>query len=131
MILVTFISIHFVIICDGLLWRTYETHPTFSLKSGCDKPPVSDGRVRALTSSLPPAAQWGRPVGAGFLRARTLLSLCPVGPVHQRWLPFPLSLISGTHLSDPPLPNCLRTNHRGLHAHDAHQGRICPHPGLF
>jgi hypothetical protein len=37
MILVTFISIRFVIICDILLWRTYETHPTLSLKSGCDK----------------------------------------------------------------------------------------------
>jgi hypothetical protein len=35
-IFVTFISIHFVIICDVLLWRTYETHPTLSLKSGCD-----------------------------------------------------------------------------------------------
>jgi hypothetical protein len=32
----TFISIHFVIICDVLIWRTYETHPTLSLKSGCD-----------------------------------------------------------------------------------------------
>jgi hypothetical protein len=36
MILVTFISIHFVIICDVLLWRTYETHPALSLNSGCD-----------------------------------------------------------------------------------------------
>jgi hypothetical protein len=36
MILVTFISIHFFIICDVLLWRTYETHPALSLKSGCD-----------------------------------------------------------------------------------------------
>jgi hypothetical protein len=36
MILVTFISIHIVIICDVLLWRTYDTHPTLSLKSGCD-----------------------------------------------------------------------------------------------
>jgi hypothetical protein len=36
MIFVTFISIHFVIICDVLLWRTYETHPTLSLKPGCD-----------------------------------------------------------------------------------------------
>jgi hypothetical protein len=34
MILVTFISIHFVILCDVLLWCTYETHPTLSLKSG-------------------------------------------------------------------------------------------------
>jgi hypothetical protein len=37
MIFVTFISIHFVIICDVLLWRTYETHSTLSLKSGCDR----------------------------------------------------------------------------------------------
>jgi hypothetical protein len=36
MIFVTFISIHFVIICDVLLWRTYEMHPALSLKSGCD-----------------------------------------------------------------------------------------------
>jgi hypothetical protein len=34
--IVTFISIHFVIICVVLLWLTYETHPTLSLKSGCD-----------------------------------------------------------------------------------------------
>jgi hypothetical protein len=33
---VTFISIHFVIICDVLLWHTYETHSALSLKSGCD-----------------------------------------------------------------------------------------------
>jgi hypothetical protein len=37
MIFVTFISIHFVIIYVVLLWRTYETHPALSLKSGCDK----------------------------------------------------------------------------------------------
>jgi hypothetical protein len=36
MILVTFISIHFFIICDVLLWRTYETHLALSLKFGCD-----------------------------------------------------------------------------------------------
>jgi hypothetical protein len=36
MILVTLISIQFVIICDVLLWRTYETHSALSLKSGCD-----------------------------------------------------------------------------------------------
>jgi hypothetical protein len=34
MILVTFISIHFVIIYDVLLCRTYEMHPALSLKSG-------------------------------------------------------------------------------------------------
>jgi hypothetical protein len=30
------ISIHFVIICDVLLWRTYETHLALSFKSRCD-----------------------------------------------------------------------------------------------
>jgi hypothetical protein len=33
---VTFISIHLVIICVVLLWRTYKTHPSLPLKSGCD-----------------------------------------------------------------------------------------------
>jgi hypothetical protein len=37
MVFMTFISIHFVIICDVLSWRTYETHPTLSFKSGCDR----------------------------------------------------------------------------------------------
>jgi hypothetical protein len=36
MTLMTFISIRFVIICDVLLWCTYETHPALSLKFGCD-----------------------------------------------------------------------------------------------
>jgi hypothetical protein len=36
MIYVTFISIYFIIICDVLLWRTYEMHPALPLKSGCD-----------------------------------------------------------------------------------------------
>jgi hypothetical protein len=36
MILVTFIFIHFVIICVVLLWRTYETHSTLFLKFRCD-----------------------------------------------------------------------------------------------
>jgi hypothetical protein len=36
MLFVTFISIHFVIICDVLLWHTYETQPALSLKFGCD-----------------------------------------------------------------------------------------------
>jgi hypothetical protein len=33
----TFISIHLVIICDVLLWRTYEMHPALSIKSGYDR----------------------------------------------------------------------------------------------
>jgi hypothetical protein len=36
MIFMTFISIHFVIICDDLPWRTYKTNPALSFKSGCD-----------------------------------------------------------------------------------------------
>jgi hypothetical protein len=35
--IVTFISIHLVIIRVVLFWRTYETHPALFLKSGCDK----------------------------------------------------------------------------------------------
>jgi hypothetical protein len=31
-----FISIHSIIICEILPWRTYETHLTLSFKSGCD-----------------------------------------------------------------------------------------------
>jgi hypothetical protein len=37
MIFVIFIYIHFFIICDVLLWRTYETHLTLSLKFRCDR----------------------------------------------------------------------------------------------
>jgi hypothetical protein len=35
--IVTFISIHLVIMCVVLLRRTYETHLALSLKSGCDR----------------------------------------------------------------------------------------------
>jgi hypothetical protein len=38
MIFMTFISIHFVIICDVLPWRTDETHLALSFKSECDAP---------------------------------------------------------------------------------------------
>jgi hypothetical protein len=34
--IVTFISIHLVIIRVVLLWHTYEMHPALSLKSECD-----------------------------------------------------------------------------------------------
>jgi hypothetical protein len=37
MIFMTFLSIHSVIICEVLPWRTYETHLALSFKSGCDK----------------------------------------------------------------------------------------------
>jgi hypothetical protein len=48
MIFVTFISIHFVIICDVLHWRTYETHPALSFKSVGD----SSGRSKTFLFSL-------------------------------------------------------------------------------
>jgi hypothetical protein len=41
----TFISIHFVIICDVLFWRTYETHSALSLKSECDRE-IADEAIR-------------------------------------------------------------------------------------
>jgi hypothetical protein len=34
---VIFISIHLVIICVVLPWRTYEMHSGLHLKSGCDR----------------------------------------------------------------------------------------------
>jgi hypothetical protein len=46
MIFVIFISIHFVIICDVLFWRTYEMHLTLPLKSGCDNVLVTHNILR-------------------------------------------------------------------------------------
>jgi hypothetical protein len=40
MIFMTFISMHSVIICVVLPWRTYEMHPILSLKSRCDTSPA-------------------------------------------------------------------------------------------
>jgi hypothetical protein len=34
--IMTFISINYVTICVVLFWRTYETYPALSLKSGCE-----------------------------------------------------------------------------------------------
>jgi hypothetical protein len=62
MILVTFISTHFLIICDVLLCRTYETHPTLSLKFGCDNSPVVH---RTLYCSLSGECHVSRPLGFG------------------------------------------------------------------
>jgi ribonuclease HI len=50
--IVTFISMHFVIICDVLLWRTYETHPALSLKFGCERNREASGRVRKWAVEL-------------------------------------------------------------------------------
>jgi hypothetical protein len=48
MILVIFMFIHFVIICDVIIWRTYETHSALSLKFGCDR----SGREEMLVVGL-------------------------------------------------------------------------------
>jgi hypothetical protein len=45
MIFMTFISMYYVIICVVLPWRTYETHPVLSRKSGCDMPPADGAEV--------------------------------------------------------------------------------------
>jgi hypothetical protein len=46
--IVTFISIHFVIICD-VFWRIYETHLTLSFKSRCHaKEPVSENLSESM-----------------------------------------------------------------------------------
>jgi hypothetical protein len=52
MTFVIFISIHFVIICDVLLWRTYETHLALSLKSGCDSVEHGDQVDHAAQSGI-------------------------------------------------------------------------------
>jgi hypothetical protein len=49
----TFISIHSVIIYDVLPWRTYETHPALSFKSGCDRDHIVVRRVPLLFLSSP------------------------------------------------------------------------------
>jgi hypothetical protein len=48
--IVRFISIHLVIICVVLLWRTYEMHAALSLKSGCDTSGIR-GNVDCRTKS--------------------------------------------------------------------------------
>jgi hypothetical protein len=48
---VTFISIHLVIICVLLLWRTYETHLGLPLKSGCYKLGARYYKPPSLTGS--------------------------------------------------------------------------------
>jgi hypothetical protein len=97
-------------------------------------PPIGAALAPTRPRSPSPSARWGRPVGADFLRARALLSLSlgPVGPVRQCWLPvrsLALSLVRGPRLSDPSLPNrpCARPARRlGLCAHDTRRGRVCP-----
>jgi hypothetical protein len=58
MIFVTFISIHFVIICDVHLWRTYGTHLALSLKSGCYISARSRPRARLPTDLISSVDMW-------------------------------------------------------------------------
>jgi hypothetical protein len=85
--------------------------------------------MRALPLSL--AAQWGRPIGASFLRPFALsLSLCLAGPVRQCRAVAParplFSLCArGPALSVPPSPlspwtgECALTHVAGFLGHDA------------
>jgi hypothetical protein len=89
MILVTFISIYFVIICGVLLWRTYEMHPALSLKSGCDSyRPATQRHRPALPHphSATPQRQRPSPQMPCALARRghitlTLTPLCPLAPL--------------------------------------------------
>jgi hypothetical protein len=57
--IVTFMSIHLVIICVILLWHTYETHPALSLKSGCDsRREHQDGLGESEDSAVKVAKLW-------------------------------------------------------------------------
>jgi hypothetical protein len=47
----TFISMHSVIMCVVLPWRTYEMHPDLSLKSECDSIKLRSEREIGLTFS--------------------------------------------------------------------------------
>jgi hypothetical protein len=53
----TFISMHSVIMCVVLSWRTYEMHPDLSLKSGCDSR-VADG-VKDDDTDVPTRLEYG------------------------------------------------------------------------
>jgi hypothetical protein len=56
MIFMTFISMHFI--CVVLPWRTYETHPDLSLKSGCDRSGIR-GNIECRTK---PRYTWTKPL---------------------------------------------------------------------
>jgi hypothetical protein len=70
------------------------------------QPPPVGALSHSLTLlSLPPAARWGRPVGAGFLRACALALCIPWSPLispETRTLAVP-SLNRGAHCRTLPL----------------------------
>jgi hypothetical protein len=95
--------------------------------------------------SLSPSAQWGRVVGNGCSRLRSLFCLCLAGPLSQHTEPFPprarsLSLRRGTALSAPPSPHPAMDQHartrartlRSLATSPAHTPQLLfehrPHP---
>jgi hypothetical protein len=77
MIFVTFISIHFVIICDVLLWSTYETHRALSLKSRCDRPSLV-GWLKARKKARPK-----HDMTRNYASGRAWVEVAPIGgPEH-------------------------------------------------
>jgi hypothetical protein len=107
---VTFISIHLVIICVVLLWRTYEMHLTLPLKSGCDKTQVvlHDGttttnimkRILSVITAWRPSAT----AECGLRRRRyATASNCSVTDQRSAQLPLcALLMISGEPASALP-----------------------------
>ena len=63
----TFISMHSVIICVVLPWRTYEMHPALSLKSGCDTGSPNFEQFSGLLTSKFPTSTSTSPSRTGGL----------------------------------------------------------------
>jgi hypothetical protein len=70
MIFMTFISMHSVIMCIVLPWRTYEMHPDLFLKSGCD----NSRHRKSIRDSKAVEGDFGHYCGRLPLKTRTVHS---------------------------------------------------------
>jgi hypothetical protein len=88
MIFMTFISMHSVIMCVVLAWRTYEMHPALFLKTGCDmEPPNSKkgaqrlaGRLASLNRFISRSAERNLP----FFEILKSAEVFQLGPAQQK-----------------------------------------------
>jgi hypothetical protein len=69
MIFMTFISMHSIIMCVVLPWRTYEMHPALFIKSGCDKL-VSNVTLPCMEWAMELGGDLGKEVSEGGKRVR-------------------------------------------------------------
>jgi hypothetical protein len=78
MIFMTFISMHSVIMCVVLSWRTYQMHPDLSLKSGCDRSAMD----LVYGDACPPRSCWLRHARScrATIATETLVSAIMKGP---------------------------------------------------